>query len=322
MGTSVEHALPLMLSRQEVAAKLSFERLIPAIEEGFRAFHAGRAPVSPVTSLLMEDVHGETHIRAGYLTDGSVLCVKVANFYFDNPRAGLPTMDCTVIVSDRKTGRVRALVCDGGLLSDMRTAAASAVAARVLARQDASTVGLVGAGNQAFWHGMALGHVREIAQVKVWSRSRDRAAATAERLSAATGRPALSASLDEVATCDIVVTATPARSAILDEQRLTPGACVIAMGADTHGKRELGPQLTRRADWIVADSLKQARRAGELQWVTDRPQNTQVTELGAVLAGEQSPRRDDGALVIFDSTGIAFQDAVAASLLLEGGKGG
>lgn len=322
MGTSVGHALPLVLSRQEVAAKLSFERLIPAIEIGFRAFHAGRAPVSPVTSLHMEDVHGETHIRAGYLTDGSVLCVKVANFYFDNPRAGLPTMDCAVIISDRKTGRVRAIVCDGGLLSDMRTAAASAVAACVLARRDAKTVGLVGAGNQAYWHGVALGHVREIGQVKVWSRSSDRAAATAERLAAATGRPAVSASLDEAASCDIVVTATPARSAILDEQRLAPGACVIAMGADTPGKRELGPRLTQRADWIVADTLKQARRAGELQWLADLPQGTQVTELGAVLAGEHSPRRHEDALVIFDSTGIAFQDAVAASLLLEAGKSG
>jgi len=322
MATSVGHVLPRMISRQEIAAELSFERLIPAIEEGFRAFHAGRAPASPVTSLHMEDVHGETHIRAGYLTDGSVLCVKVANFYFENPGAGLPTMDCAVIVSDRKTGRVRAIVCDGGLLSDMRTAAASAVAARALARADAETVGLVGAGSQAYWHGIALGHVRDIAQMRVWSRSSDRAAATAERLAAATGRPAVGASLDETASCDIIVTATPARRPILDEQRLAPGACVIAMGADTPGKRELGPTLARRADWIVADSLKQARCAGELQWLADLPQSARVTELGAVLVGEQAPRSSESALVIFDSTGIAFQDAVAASLLMEEAKGG
>lgn len=316
MEASLGNTLPQLLSRQEVAANLSFDRLIPAIEDGFRAFHAGRAPVSPVTSLYMEDVHGETHIRVGYLTDGNLLCVKVANFYFDNPRAGLPTMDCAVIASDRKTGRVRAIICDGGLLSDMRTAAASAVAAGVLARRDARSVGLVGAGNQAYWHGVALGHVREIRQLRVWSRSSERAAATARRLAAATGRPAVSASLDEAASCDIVVTATPARSPILDEQRLARGACVIAMGADMPGKRELGPRFTRRADWIVADSLKQARRAGELQWLTDLPQSTQVTELGAVIAGEQTPRRNEDALVMFDSTGIAFQDAVAASLLL------
>ena len=320
MEAALSSTLPPMLSRQEVAANLSFDRLIPAIEDGFRAFHAGRAPVSPVTSLHMEDVNGETHIRAGYLTDGSVLCVKVANFYFDNPRAGLPTMDCAVIVSDRRTGRVRVIICDGGLLSDMRTAAASAVATRVLARSDANSVGLVGAGNQAYWHGIALGHVRKIGQMKVWSRSSERAAATAKRLAVATGKPVVSASLDEVASCDIVVTATPARSPILDQQRLARGACVIAMGADTPGKRELGSNITRQANWFVADSLKQARRAGELQWLTDLPQSTQVTELGAVIAGEQAPRQNEDALIIFDSTGIAFQDVVAASLLL-GEKG-
>lgn len=316
MGMTEARAAPMVLSRAQVATKLSFERLIPEIEKGFRAFHAGRAPVSPVTSLHMEDVHGETHIRAGYLTDGSVMCVKVANFYFDNPHAGLPTMDCAVIISDRQTGRVRAIVCDGGLLSDMRTAAASAVAAQALARRDATTVGLVGAGNQAYWHAVALGHVRRISEVKVWSRSSERAAATAARITAATGTRAVAATLDDAVRCDIVVTATPARSAILNDQRLADGACVIAMGADTPGKRELGPALTSRADWIVADSLTQARRAGELQWLPDVPGNTHVTELGAVLAGE-SPRLAEKAFIIFDSTGIAFQDAVAASLLLE-----
>jgi ornithine cyclodeaminase len=141
-----ESPLPALISRSQVAAGLSLERLIPDIERGFLAFHEGRAPISPVTSLHFPEVRGETHIRAGYFTDGEIACAKVANFFFDNPAKGLPTMDCVVVVSSRRTGRIRALICDGGLLSDLRTAAASAVAAGVLARKDAATVGLVGAG--------------------------------------------------------------------------------------------------------------------------------------------------------------------------------
>jgi ornithine cyclodeaminase len=267
----------------------------------------------------MPEVNGETHIRAGYFTDGAIMCVKVANFFFDNPRAGLPTLDCAVVVSDRRTGRLLAVICDGGLLSDMRTAAASAVAARALARDDASTLGLIGAGNQAYWHALALRHVRRIASVKVWSRSAERTAATAERISAATGVPAAAAALEAAALCDIVVTATPARSAILETQRTSKGACVIAMGADTPGKRELGPGFMSRATWIVADNLANAQRAGELQWLPDAGNDSRVAALGAVLAGEaRRPAAAD--LVVYDSTGIAFQDVVAASLVLEHGR--
>jgi ornithine cyclodeaminase len=159
-----DSTLPAVLSRSDVASALSLEALIPEIELGFRAFHEGRAVLSPVTSLHLPEVRGETHIRAGYFSDGEIVCVKVANFFFDNPAKGMPTLDCVIVVSDRRTGRVRALICDGGLLSDLRTAAASAVAANVLSRKDATTVGLIGSGNQAYWHARALCVVRHVSR--------------------------------------------------------------------------------------------------------------------------------------------------------------
>jgi len=310
-----ERATPPVLSRSDVASGISLESLIPEIERGFRAFHEGRAPISPVASLHLPEVRGETHIRAGYFSDGEIVCVKVANFYFDNPSKGLPTMDCVIVVSARHTGRIRALICDGGLLSDLRTAAASAVAANALSRRDATTVGLIGAGNQAYWHARALCVVRPVRRIKVWSRNEKRAASTADRLRS-NSVDAAAATLEDAAACDIVVTATPARSPVLDEQRLAPGACVIAMGADTPGKRELGPSVLRRAECIVADSLPQARRAGELQWHSAAREGQTISDLGSVLSGSAVPRVGE-APVVFDSTGIAFQDVVAASLLLK-----
>lgn len=310
-----EISVPPVVSREQVVAGISLERLIPEIERGFRAFHEGRVQIAPVTSLHLPEVRGETHIRAGYFTDGEIVCVKVAHFYYDNPGKGLPTMDCVIVVSSRTTGRIKALICDGGLLSDMRTAAASAVAANVLARKDAGTVGLVGAGNQAYWHARALCVVRKIRRIKIWSRSDKRAAATAERL-ASLGADVAPAPLADVANCDIVVTATPARSPVLNEEQFTKGACVIAMGADTPGKRELGPSVLRGASWIVADSLPQAKRGGELQWYSAPRDDQKITDLGTVLSGAAAPQPSDGP-VIYDSTGIAFQDVVAASLLLK-----
>lgn len=307
---------PLFVSREIVASRLRLEDLIPAIEEGFRAFHAGRSQLSPVTSLHLPEVNGETHIRAGYFTDGKIICVKVANFFFDNPRRGLPTLDCVMVISSHDTGRVRAVICDGGLVSDMRTAAASAVAANILARNDAATLGLVGAGNQAYWHAIALRHVRAIGEIKVWSRTSSRATETAARITATAGVSAVAAGLEEVAGCDVIVTATPARQAILDTQRLAPGACVIAMGADAPGKRELGPAVINGAACVVADSLPRAKSVGELQWVREPYGDLRVVELGAVLANEVRGREGEER-IIFDSTGIAFEDVVAASMVLE-----
>jgi ornithine cyclodeaminase/alanine dehydrogenase-like protein (mu-crystallin family) len=170
-------------------------------------------------------------------------------------------------------------------------------------------------GNQAYWHARALCVVRRIGQVKVWSRNEQRAAATAERLLSA-GVSARTAPLGEAANCDVVVTATPARSPVLDDQRLAPGACIVAMGADTPGKRELGPAVLERAAWIVADSLPQAKRAGELQWHSAPREGQTIVDLGSVLSGASLPERGDRP-VVFDSTGLAFQDVVAASLLLK-----
>ena len=185
-----------------------------------------------------------------------------------------------------------------------------------MARADAATLGLIGAGNQAYWHALALRLVRPIKEVKVWSRTTSRAAETATNIANASGISAVAAELDEVAASDVIVTATPARQAILDTQHLAQGACLIAMGADAPGKRELGPSVTSRAGCVVADSLPRAKMAGELQWIPEPYGDVRVVELGAVLTGEARGREGEE-LIIFDSTGIVFEDVIGALMVLK-----
>jgi ornithine cyclodeaminase len=113
----------------------------------------------------------------------------------------------------------------------------------------------------------------------------------------------------------VVVTATPASTPVLTEQALRPGALVVAMGADAAGKRELGPRILEQASLIVADSLDQCRAVGELQWL-DKPDEKRVVELGAILCGAQAGRQTADDIIIFDSTGMGFQDVVGASQVL------
>jgi ornithine cyclodeaminase len=305
---------PLVLRKEDIAPHLRFEHLIPALAQGFRDFHNGQARVAPITNIDLPDVRGEMHIKPGYMAQGDYVCVKIATCYYDNPAKGLPTRDGVLVLADRRDGRVVALLYDAGLITDMRTAGSSAVAADALAKSGPVRLGLVGAGTQARWHARALARVRPVTEIAIWARNMDRAEALAAALADESGTPARAASLHEVAQADIVVTATPANTPVLNDEKLSPGAFVIAMGADAAGKRELGPGVVRQAALVVADSLRQCRSVGELQWLQDGPR---VTELGAILAGAARGRQSPNEIVIFDSTGVAFQDVIGAAEVLK-----
>jgi ornithine cyclodeaminase len=177
------------------------------------------------------------------------------------------------------------------------------------------TLGLVGAGSQAYWHAAAIAAVRSVANVRVWARDIDKAEATAQRIRHDLSLPARAATLADAALAQVVVTATPAQVPILTKEILSPESVVVAMGADAIGKRELGPAILPQARAFVVDSLRQCERYGELQWLDRGSAALPVIELGALLARGERIQNGDGP-VIFDSTGVAFQDAVGAELVL------
>jgi ornithine cyclodeaminase len=306
---------PRITHASEIAPDLSFERLIPALARAFRDYFDGHARIAPITNIDLPSVNGEMHIKPGYFADGDHVCVKIATCYYDNPSRGLPTRDGVVVLANRKNGRIEAVLCESGLITDMRTAGSSAVAVDALARPGPITLGLVGVGTQAYWHAKALLHVRPIERVLVWGRRQARVTAGIERIASATKLNVTAGTIDEVAACDVVVTATPASTPVLTEQALRPGALVVAMGADAAGKRELDPRILEQASLIVADSLDQCRAVGELQWL-DKPDEKRVVELGAILCGAQAGRQTADDIIIFDSTGMGFQDVVGASQVL------
>ncbi len=307
---------PEIIHSDEIAPHLAFDRLIPVIAQGFRDFFDGRAKIAAITNIDLPDVNGEMHIKPGYIAGGEHICVKIATCYYDNPAQGLPTRDGVVVLASRTNGRIEAVLCDAGLITDMRTAAASAVAVDALARRGPITLGLVGTGTQAYWHALALRHIRSITKIVVWGRRPERVEAALDRIGAAARLPVAAGTLDEAAACDVVVTATPAKAPVLSRETLQPGALLVAMGADAVGKRELGAGILEQASTIVADSLEQCRTIGELQWLRTADAQPRVVELGAILSGAEVGRREPDDIIIFDSTGLAFQDIVSASLVL------
>jgi ornithine cyclodeaminase/alanine dehydrogenase-like protein (mu-crystallin family) len=198
----------------------------------------------------------------------------------------------------------------------MRTAGASAVAIDALARDEAIELGIVGTGAQAFWHVAAIANVRLIETVKVWGRNARKAEEAAARISGSLGVRARPATLEEAVHSDVVVSATPARSPILTGETPKPGSVVVAMGADAVGKREVSGVFATRIHRVVADSVKQCKVYGELQWPELAEHD--AYDLGDVLARGGDCRKHRDEVVLFDSTGLGFQDAVGAQLVLSG----
>lgn len=303
-----------LVTQQEIARVLEFRTLIPALRQGFIDYTRGLAHSAPITNIDFPASHGEMHIKPGYLASTSDACVKVVTCFYDNPQQGLPTRDGCIVVADRQDGRMKALLADGGLITDMRTAGASAVAVDLLQQRQEIDLGLVGSGTQALWHARAISAVRAIRGVRVWGRDAAKAQSLCARITAELGIAAAPASLEAALACDVVVTATPARTPIVGNHALKAGAVIVAMGADAVGKRELGEEAVRRVSQFVADDAAQCRKYGELQWL---PEERPALELGRLLSGQEHYQADKSDVVVYDSTGLGFQDAVGARLVLE-----
>ena len=301
--------------------------LVDAIDGAFRQLAAGAVVMPPVLSMHLAQVNGEVDVKTAYVPGLDGFAIKVSPGFFDNPKIGLPSTSGLMMLLSARTGQVQALLLDNGYLTDLRTAAAGAVAARALARPDASTACILGAGLQARMQLRALALVRPLTRAVVWARDAAKAVAMAAEMTPRLGltvaaEPDAQAAVQQA---DIVVTTTPASTPILRADWLRPGQHVTAMGSDQPGKSEIDPAVFRRVRYIP-DRLPQTRSMGELRAAIAAgtvPANSDFPELGAVLAGTAPGRRSPGDITLADLTGTGVQDtAIATRALSRAGTAG
>jgi ornithine cyclodeaminase len=310
-----------ILTESELRAAVPLDlAAVDCIDDAFRALAGGAVVMPQILSMAIEDANGEVDVKTAYIPGVPSFAIKVSPGFFDNPKLGLPSTSGLMILFSARTGQVEALLLDNGYLTDVRTAAAGAVAARALAREDACTVTILGAGVQARLQLRALSLVRSLSAATVWARDHDRAKATAAELAEALGFP-VGASTDPgeaVARADIVVTTTPAAAPILRADWLRPGQHVTAMGSDQHGKNEIDPAALTRVRY-VPDRLSQTRELGELRAAIDAGHiapDAAFPELGDVLSGRAPGRTTADEITLADLTGTGVQDTAIATLAL------
>ncbi len=294
--------------------------VLEEVAAGFVAYSRGEAVVPPVGELTFEDPPGDVHIKYGYLRRGQGYVIKIASGFYDNPRKGLPSSNGMMLVFDQQTGEPSAVLLDQGHLTDIRTAAGGALAARCLAPNPVQhRIGILGTGIQARLQLEYLRQVTDCISVLAWGRGDEQLDAyrrdmTAQGFDVATTRDAT-----EVAgTCDLIVTTTPSTEPLLDADAIRPGTHITAMGSDTAEKQELDAAILARADLVVADSIPQCRERGEISHALDAElmNENELVELGSVLAGDAPGRTDRDQITVADLTGVAVQDIQIATAVV------
>ncbi len=292
---------------------------IACVEAAFSVLAGGSVVMPPILRLDIEEANGEVDVKTAYVPGLDRFAIKISPGFFDNPRIGLPSTNGMMAVLSAKTGLLEALLLDNGYLTDVRTAAAGAVAAKHLARHGARTAAIIGAGVQARMQLAALKLVRNIRHARVWARDADKASSFAETVSAELGIEIAPADTAQAAMrgADIIVTTTPAARPLVLADWLEPGQHLTAMGSDAEHKNEVDPHAILRADLYVADSLAQTRRLGELHHAIAAgliDAQAGFPELGAITSGALPGRQTDDQITIADLTGTGVQDTAIADL--------
>jgi ectoine utilization protein EutC len=290
---------------------------LAVVEEAFRLLASGKVIMPPILSMDLADAHGEVDVKTAYLPGFDNFAIKVSPGFFDNPKIGLPSLNGLMILFSAKTGLVTALLLDNGYLTDIRTAAAGAVAAKYLAPKTVETAAVLGTGVQARLQIIAAHLVRPFKRVLVWGRDKAKAEACAQDIAEAlkVKAEAVTDAARAVGDAQLVVTTTSAKRPILRAEWLHKGLHITAMGSDQAGKNEIDPRAVELADLYVCDRVSQAAALGEVRAAPSAGlmNNGTPPELGQIVAGTHAGRTLDSAITLCDLTGTGAQDTAIAS---------
>ena len=310
----------LVITRREVAALLTIDECTFAVERAFKLYGEGKTQPPSVLGVHAKD--GGFHIKAGMLNlDRPYFAAKVnANFPQNSTRLGLPLIQGVIVLCDAENGYPLA-VMDSIEITIQRTGAATAVAARYLARPESETLTICGCGNQGRVSFRALHNLFPFKEVFAFDLDHSQAEKFATDLSGETTAKLIPTSELEQAVrkSDVIVTCTPTKQFFLKDAWVRAGSFIAAVGADSEDKHELEPALLARAN-LVVDILEQAASIGELHHAIDLGLMTKddvYGELGEIVARRKSGRSSPDEIIIFDSTGMALQDVIVAAAVYE-----
>lgn len=311
-------------TEEEIRRAVTMDQAIDCVERALAAYSSGLADVPPVVHLEVPENRGEVHIKAARIRNEPVYVVKVASGFYGNGTRNLPVGSGMMMAFSAETGFPLAVLLDNGYLTELRTAAAGAVAARHLAvAGEVEQVAVIGAGVQGRFQLEALRRVRPFRRALVYDHHTTNVVTYLREMRGRLGGDAEIERADTlhqaVRGSAVVITTTPARSPYLRPEWVGEGTHITAMGSDGPGKQELFPEVLALADRVFADSLQQCLAYGEIHSAiaSGHLRKEDVAgELGEVILGRVPGRQDDRQITVCDLTGVGVQDAAIAQLAL------
>lgn len=310
-----------ILTEAELRSRIGLDlQSIACIEQAFESLATKAVVMPPIMRLDILDNNGEIDVKTAYIPGLDNLAIKISPGFFDNPSLGLPSVNGLMVVFSTRTGLVEALLLDNGFLTDVRTAAAGAVAAKHLSRADSQHAAIIGAGVQAALQLEALTLVRDIESATIWARDFEKAEKAADQIKNKLGLDIIPCQtvFDATQDADIIVTTTPSTKPLLHLNDIKPGQHITAMGADAEHKNEVDPIIIAdpRVNYFC-DRLSQTRNLGELHHAIEKeliPASQEFPEIGQVIARQKPARTSESEITFCDLTGTGIQDTAIATL--------
>ena len=307
----------LILKKKDIIKYVKLnEDLIPIIEDAFKSLSKGKTVMPPIMRIDIDKYHGESDIKAAYVEGLDSFAIKIASGFFDNPKLGLPSSNGLMVLLDSETGVIKSVLLDEGYLTDTRTAIAGAIAAKYLSNQDASNLGIIGAGIQARLQLKAILLVRKINKINLWARDKVKVDEFIDSLKDLKIDINISESCKELASSsDIILTTTPSKKPLLEFDWIKKGTHITAMGSDAEQKNELHPTMIKLCDKYIPDNQPQTTILGELHHAIKEnliSPDHKFDDLGSIIIDPSLGRKNKEDITICDLTGTGVQDTAIA----------
>ena len=304
----------------EILKALKDIDVVDVIAQGFKALSEEKVVIPPIGEMLFPDVDGELHIKYGAIKGDEDFVVKMATGFFQNPSMGLSPFSGCMMVFSQKTGHISSVLLEEGELTNHRTAAAGAVAAKCLAPKNVNMIGIVGTGVQSRLQALYLQKMTDCRNLVIWGRNKDKAELAAVDMQKMGYEANVIENLNDLCkVSQIIETTTPATSPLLKREMITPGTHITAMGSDTSDKCELSPDILDLADIVAADSIEQAIQRGEISQAlkAGKCNKDKLVELGSIIIDPSKGRTNDQQITIADLSGVAIQDIMIAKAVTD-----
>ena len=303
-----------IINQKDILSVVKDIDVVAAMEEGFIKYSNGKAVIPPVGELLFDNPKGDAHIKYGYIKGDDFYCIKIASGFYENTKLGIPSSQGMMLLFSQKTGEPKALLLDEGKLTDIRTAAAGALAAKYFAPKTIKAIGIIGTGIQAKLQLQYLQKNNPCKTVWIWGRNTEKANQFKAEF-ASDHKIYIAKTPSELAKhCNLIVTTTPSETPLLYAKDIQPGTHITAVGSDTSKKQELESELLRKADVVVADSISQSKSRGEIYRARKDGviPSKKIVELGNAIQKASLQRTNESQISIVDLTGVAVQDIMIA----------